>query len=369
MIKSSSDFLGEKLRIARIFHGMTQADLGNEVAASSGFIGKLERGEKCAADTLLKALCSVLGFEEEFFFTPLFEEFKENECSFRHRSTTPQTAKKQVLAHGTLLASVIDYFASVLSLPGFNIPSIPIRSQSEIEEATLACRNAWRMGTDRPIKSMTRLLETNGATVSWMRSSMKIDAFSRFGRITVVFKNSAKVFPSRWTFDLAHELGHLVMHRGTNSDTKKLEREANAFASAFLLPKKQFSEEFKALNKFDWAHIFELKRRWRTSASAMIYRAHELELIDSARYRRMYAYYHAQGWHKDEPCEPVPEQPELLSLAFKALEMDHGESPQDLCKRLHWKPLTMERITNIQVPIGNLQPEKVASLEKYRRRL
>ena len=47
----------------------------------------------------------------------------------------------------------------------------------------------------------------------------------------------------RQTFSLAHEVGHFLLHhpRGgmmSSADTSKLEREANAFAAEFLMPRR-----------------------------------------------------------------------------------------------------------------------------------
>jgi len=51
-----------------------------------------------------------------------------------------------------------------------------------------------------------------------------------------IFLNSAKS-AERGRHDAAHELGHLVLHRHGGPIGRKAEEQANAFASAFLMPR------------------------------------------------------------------------------------------------------------------------------------
>ena len=66
--------------------------------------------------------------------------------------------------------------------------------------------------------------------------SDKIDAFSRLGAVSVIVLNTARKSTSRWIFDIAHELGHFVLH-SLGIPTKEKEDQADYFAGAFLLPR------------------------------------------------------------------------------------------------------------------------------------
>ena len=65
---------------------------------------------------------------------------------------------------------------------------------------------------------------------------------------------------SRWIFDVGHECGHLVMHRGLHMGDLETEAQANQFASSFLMPRKAFSREL-GMADFGWEHVFDLKKR------------------------------------------------------------------------------------------------------------
>ena len=68
----------------------------------------------------------------------------------------------------------------------------------------------------------------------------------------LVLKKKSSV---RRNFDLAHELGHLLMHKHIDMDSldkkelRRVEHEANDFASYFLLPKDEFIKNFQELSK------------------------------------------------------------------------------------------------------------------------
>lgn len=98
-------------------------------------------------------------------------------------------------------------------------------------------------------------------------------------------RNTLKQCTGRERLDLAHECGHLVIHQGVTTGDKITEGQANRFASAFLLPREQVVREFPSMpTRLDWQAIYSLRIRWRVSAKAIIYRAHDLDLLDAVQY-------------------------------------------------------------------------------------
>jgi Zn-dependent peptidase ImmA (M78 family)/DNA-binding XRE family transcriptional regulator len=347
---SSREFVGQRLRTAREFRDMTLRQLADSVSVSFGLISHYEKGRKKEpSPDLVAALGEILGVEPTFFYEPIEDVWLEKQCTFRHRSSTPQGVKTRARAHGTLVSLIISHLASMLRFPAYNVPEIVAASQAEIELAASRCRSHWRLGLDTPILHMGRVLETAGVIiVKHLPHSEKIDAFSRRGQTNVVILNTAKTSTSRWIWDLAHELGHLVMHDPRRVGTKECEDQADYFAGSFLLPRKAFSREFSAAS-FSWHHVFDVKRRWRVSAAAIIRRAHELRLIDAVTYRQAFKYRSLQGWTRDEPEEPPFQGPELLPDAFRKVEQGIGETLASLCSKLHLKPATFTDLTGIAV--------------------
>jgi Zn-dependent peptidase ImmA (M78 family) len=344
-------FWGKRLELAREFRGMTQKELGEEVSASSALISLCETGKKRdPAPDLVEACGSILGFEPEFFYGPLEDLFAEDECSFRHRRTTPERLKARIRSHATLLNLVIEKLRIVFKFPALNLPSLPSSSADDIEAAAEQCRRYWNLSVDAPLMQTGRVLERAGVfIVRHLVKSSKVDAFSRFGRTTVIFLNQEIPSPSRWNFDIAHELGHLVMHQGIPTGSVETEKAANAFASAFLMPRVAFSREFRA-SAYSWPHIFDLKRRWQTSAAAIVKRSYDLGLLGAVEYRRAFKYMSLKGWTKGEPYEPAFQQPELLENALNSLGKDVNLTLESLCRQLKFTPDTFRDITGTSIP-------------------
>ena len=344
-------FWGKRLELAREFRGLTQTELGDGVAASCALISLCETGKRRdPAPDLVEACGSVLGFAPAFFYGPLEDVFHEDECSFRHRRTTPERMKAQIRAHATLIGLVIDRLRSLFKFPEINLPRIAASSAEEIEMAAEQCRQHWNLGLDTPLLQTGRVLEHAGVIiVRHLVKSTKVDAFSRYGRTTVIFLNQEIQSTSRWNFDIAHELGHLVMHPGIPTGNIETEKAANMFASAFLMPRKAFGREFR-MTPFCWDHVFNLKRRWRTSAAAIVKHAYDLGLLGAVEYRKAFKYMSMKGWTKGEPYEPPFQQPELLENALNGLGQKVNLTLDALCRELRFTPDTFQDVVGVPVP-------------------
>jgi Zn-dependent peptidase ImmA (M78 family)/transcriptional regulator with XRE-family HTH domain len=345
-------FSGERLQLAREFKGLTQKQLGKDVAASHGLVSQYESGKKKEpSQDLVEAFGQILGFEPQFFYEPIADIFREEECSFRHRRSTAEKTKTQIRAHATLIGMVIDRLRAHFRLPKLNLPKLPATTSEEIEIAAEQARTHWDVGIQGPIMQVGRVLENAGVIIfPHLVKSEKVDAFSRHGAISVIFLNQSIPSSSRWNFDIAHECGHLVMHPGIATGDPDTEAAADRFASAFLLPRKAFSREF-TIAPFTWRHIFDLKRHWHVSAAAIVRRAYDLRLIGAVTYRQAYKYMSAHGWlTKGEPHEPEFQQPEVLNTALQCLGIKVEMTIEDLRSQLHFTSDTFREVTGVTVP-------------------
>ena len=336
-MKPDMPFQGSRLRLARLFSGLTLADLGEQVSTTRQYIQRLEVStDQSPSFELLAALAEVLRVDEEFFFIPLIDEVKEDQGHFRKLQTTPQNVRHRVLSYGTMFNMIVCYLDTVLSLPEVNIPSIPVHTVEDIEKAAEACRERWGLYLDAPITNITRTLERAGVVVTTFKGvSEKVDAFSLVRGRPVIVRNMDKDSTSRARFDLAHECGHFVMHEGIETGDPETEAQAHRFASAFLLPRGAFYREFPRTSQIDWRAMFKLKERWGVSVQAIVRRAYDLGMITAVQYRNANVYMSRKGWKRGEPCEPKPEFPEIIPLAIQALKDTQGISCADMAKQLH----------------------------------
>jgi Zn-dependent peptidase ImmA (M78 family)/transcriptional regulator with XRE-family HTH domain len=369
-------FLGANLRVARNFNGMTLTELAKLVSASHAMIHHLEAGARNPGPSLEAALAQALGFEIDFFYMPLPEEFHEEQCQFRGRSMAV-ALKTRVLAHGTLFSSFVHFLERRVRLPPVAIPAEEVGDRESIERAAESCRLKLSMGLDRPALSLCRVLENWGAVVTRFEGStersdaLRVDAFSRAGVRPVVVLNTDRGSTSRSRWDMAHELGHLVMHQGLPPGDRLLETQADQFASAFLLPRTGFLPEFPPQQRLSWDTVWALKRRWKASGASIIRRAYDFGRLDAIAYRRAWKHYMYKGWHKGEPDEPEDELPELVPLALEFLRSRKGLSTLDMARALGWRVETFKRI--VGVPAVPLAPEPsqggvLVPLERMRKR-
>jgi Zn-dependent peptidase ImmA (M78 family) len=192
----------------------------------------------------------------------------------------------------------------------------------------------------------------------------------------VVVLNTDKGSRSRTRYDMAHELGHLVMHGGLPAGVPEHEDDANSFASSFLLPRIGFLREFPQQSRLDWEAVFRLKVRWKASAAAIVRRAFDLGRINALDYRRAWKHYMYKHWHQGEPKEEeIPEEPpELVLNALKVLERSRKMTPADVTVVLGWSADTFEQVVGVEaapllpVPEGSpSMPDNLVPLDRYRR--
>jgi Zn-dependent peptidase ImmA (M78 family) len=74
---------------------------------------------------------------------------------------------------------------------------------------------------------------------------------------------------------VAHELGHLVLHKDLNSGTRELERHAYRFAAELLMPTDSILDQLTA-EKLTLFRLAALKATWGVSIQALARRAREL---------------------------------------------------------------------------------------------
>ena len=208
------------------------------------------------------------------------------------------------------------------------IADLNIFDNNDIDEASNRLRSHWQLGNG-PIDDITILIENSGVIVATVDGvDEKVDAFSMSRKRPVIIRNSSKESPCRYRFDLAHELGHLLMHDGVVTGCKETEKQANAFASAFLMPQATFinaTRKFpitKGLKSLNWANLYQLKLYFKVSLKALLYRSKYLGLISDDQMRSGYIFLNKKGYSKVEPLDdqlPI-EEPHLLSDIFENLD-------------------------------------------------
>lgn len=361
-------FDGERLRLARVAKGSTLDELGGRVSATRQYLNQLEQGTKLPTEAMIEALAAALGVTARFFTLPARGGVSSEQCHFRKQRTTPVSIVSQVLARGTLLDGFIDRLDRALELPRVSFPDIPVKSMADIEDAAEQTRGTWLLGTG-PISSMMRVVENAGAVVSFFSGvSERVDALSIDRPRPMIIRSEAKPSACRLRFDLAHECGHLVMHRGVVTGDKITEDQANRFASAFLLPRSAFIHEFPRGRMLNWQIIFKMKLRWKVAASAILRRGYDLKMLSADQYRTGYIHLSKTGQRKFEHFDDaiVAEEPELLSSAMAMLEQAYPGAVRRIAADAGLEDDMFESVSGLSLP-ENSGPDPTNLVSIWRR--
>ena len=134
-----------------------------------------------------------------------------------------------------------------------------------------------------------------------------------------IFLNTAKS-AEHGRFDGGHELGHLLLHRHGVPQGQDAEREANAFASALLMPRSTVLAVAPRFTTVD--RLIELKKIWNVSVAALAYRMHTLGLMSDWQYRNVAIELSQRGFRKNEPAPSPREISQVFAKVSLALRED-----------------------------------------------
>ena len=317
-------FQGEKLRKARLYRGMTLTELATKTGVSKQALSKYEKNQNDPTPSNLFALVQALDFPISYFKVPSKCSIQEDGTYFRSRTST---AKKQRIAQAMrteFIAAVYQVISNYISFPKLYLPNIEEDSDSfDVSEHDFYESVAERIRThwdipDGPIEDLRYIIESHGVLVSCSNiGADSIDAFSSclqsevgsdLETIFVIVIAAGTQSTCRARFDMAHELAHIVLHPWSleeqdtiPSDIFRLrERQANAVASALLMPRDAFIDDLKT-DPTSLAYYLELKKRWGVSVSAALYRARELDVLSSNQYQYLMRQVSNKGWRRNEP--------------------------------------------------------------------
>ncbi|MFF5574878.1 helix-turn-helix domain-containing protein [Streptomyces luteogriseus] len=309
-----------RITLARKRRGFTLAELSDRAGVSLQSLSNYETGRTAPRPDTIGKIASALDFPAAFFDGPALDELPAEGISWRARSKTSARVLEAARAAGALGAMLYDWIDDRFRLPAVSVPSL---GKPDPETAASMVRTRWGLG-EAPAPNMVHLLESHGVRVfSLDPDHAEVDAFAvwRDG-VPFVFLNTLKS-AERGRFDAAHELGHLVMHGSEHACAgPEAERQANEFASAFLMPRASVLGHMPSGAHVD--QILRGKQIWNVSAMALTYRMHDLGLLSDWQYRSTCAELSRLGYRSGEPQSMGQrETSQVLTKVFTALRSKH----------------------------------------------
>lgn len=294
--------IGQRLKVARAAAGLSLRELegriGNLVTAQA--IGKYERNESNPGSKVLIALASALDVPEDYLVSE--QEIALDGVEFRKKTITSRREEARVEARVLHLCERYLALEELLGLQADwdkprDAPFPVVKEYGEADRAARDLRAHWELGVD-PIPSLVELLEGRGIKVLSI-DDRKIDGVTARVRrkakpdVPVIVINGTD-WAERKRFNLAHELGHLVMAVDPKLDAEKA---AHRFAGAFLMPAEALWNKIgKHRTRISVAELLELKKLFGASLQAITYRCKDLGIIGESLYRELFHVYTRQGW-------------------------------------------------------------------------
>jgi Zn-dependent peptidase ImmA (M78 family) len=319
-------FFGHRLQIARELQGLAQQDLADWLSVSPAAVSQYEKNRATPTEAKIQQAADRLQVPPAFFSVD--DTGADKPAFFRSLRSAPAIERKRARHMVQLVHQIACEVETRVRLPRYNVPAFKLTEQDDVEDAEDAAqhvRAAWQLPPGA-IEHVVRTVERHGVVVARLASGHeRIDAFSvPFPDRPAIMMSEAKGKRDRSRFDVAHELGHLVMHESGQHTTKHAEDQAQRFASAFLMPAADITPELPSY--IDWQRLTELKRRWQVALQALLYRARDLDIITDRSYTQAMKTMSARGWRKDEPIDlGSPETPVMLTKALEVAQIDEEE--------------------------------------------
>ena len=340
---NTQKFNGQRLKEALQFREKKMTELADETGISKQSLSLYANdGNVPPFDNVIK-IARALDFPTDFFMSEDLCTASTGNTYFRSQASATKKSRNAQKIKLEYVSKMYEVILNYMNVPELNIPdtsaiNVPEdianvdsdQAVNEIEKLAKLVREHWDLGNG-PIDNLQYALQSNGIIVTGFRDvDTDIDAFSQQitidGKVVYIIALAIGSKPiERLRFDMAHELGHILMHTWgeDNEDISKdefnaREKQANMFASALLLPNETFSKSVSAYpTNIDY--YLALKKKWKVSMQAMMYRGRQLDIISTNQFQYMMRTMSKNGNRTHEPGDKPGEIGDTIFQA--ALDM------------------------------------------------
>lgn len=319
----------EMVRLARESLELTQQDLADRAGVQQGTISKVENGLIELEPERVDALARALGCPIELLQV---EEQPEAVLALFNRKlkTTPIGSVRAAQARVNLTRLQLSRMLQGVEVEHtYRFPRLDLDElDGDVERAAQIVRRTWRQPTG-PIRSLTALVEAAGGVVTELDfGSVKIDAAAQWpvGDRPFFFMRPG-LTGDRYRFNLAHEIGHMVLH---DVPDPALEDQAHHFAGALLVPADELRPQIPM--KLNLGTLLELKLHWGVSMAMLVMRGSQIGAITERQKRSFFQMVNARGMRSREPGRIPLENPTVVTNVVEAYLHGMGYTPAELSR-------------------------------------
>lgn len=325
----------QRIREAREYCRMSVADIADRLGKSRQTISQYENGTTNPSSEVVRMLANITGFPVQYFTKPKLAQNSSNSQIPLYRGSP---AKSKALRRSYEVVSgwsneIVTSLRQYVTMPCLNLPEELefdfLNTENTVQRIETLCgelRRFWGLGSG-PIYDVVGVLENNGFIISKIPNrAAEVDAFSIWYDGTPhVFYGGNRDTAVSYRFSVCHELGHLILHQSLQETEsldaalyKEMERQANLFSGAFLMPAETFGAEYltSSLDSF-----LSIKKKWKVSLSAMIMRAEAIGIIDVQQKNYLFRQLNARKYRTHEPYDDEIDflEPGMLYNAIRLL--------------------------------------------------
>ncbi|HWJ69143.1 MAG TPA: XRE family transcriptional regulator [Sphingobium sp.] len=311
--------VGDMLRVARQRLGFTQKLAAERLNVPQPVLSRFENGVSEPDESLLERASDAYSVPVEFFHVreTVFGPPVSVHAMLRGKADVTAREVDAITAELNIRVMQLRRFLEAVDFePTTDVPVMDIEQYGSAEQIAELVRRHWRV-PNGPVKNLMRLAEKAGVVVGLSEfggAAVSGVTFRVPGRPPLILLNGTHP-GDRLRFTLAHELGHLVMHR---FPTPEMEQEANEFASALLMPAADIRPAFSG-RRVTIELLASLKPEWKVSMQSLLMRASNIGAITNNQSRYLWQQISSRGWRLREPAslEIAPERPSVLDSIIR----------------------------------------------------
>ncbi|MDR2968946.1 MAG: ImmA/IrrE family metallo-endopeptidase [Tannerellaceae bacterium] len=320
------------IELAREARQYTQKDVASMISFSQSKLSKAEKGQQNLSEQEIEELAQIYDYPKSFFYQKS-DSAPVSHLYFRRRLSLSAKVIDSFIANTRIYKKAIDELMDSVDMPEYDLGSYSTELNTP-QEIAQKIRFILRINKG-PVYNLTTLLEKHGILIAKIDfGTDKIDGLSSItdSGYKIIFLNS-KMPNDRMRFSLAHELGHMLMHLDYPPKySDETEREADDFASEFLMPQ---NEILPTLHSLTFQKLGDLKRYWLVSMRAIVRRAKNLGLIDDRQYRNLQIDFSRYGYTKKEPIVLPAELPSVVPDIIDLYKSELDYTDQDLMDTMY----------------------------------
>ncbi len=340
----TSPFNYNLVLLGRQLRQINQEALAESACITQGHLSKIINGLTEPSDDVVNKIANALNLPTKFFQQEdrVYGLPLSIHPMYRKKASVGQHALEYVHAEVNVRLMHLRRLTKSINLRiAYPLPQFD-PDEYEVENIASLVRRTWLLPKG-PLQNLTECAEQAGCLVV-MCHFQNIPIYGMSYRIPdlppCIFLNENQP-ADRMRFTLAHELGHLIMHRVPTPD---MEKQANQFASALLMPSTDIKGSLTG--RVTLPRIAALKPVWRVSIQALVEKAASMGAITPMQQRYLWQQISASGMRLHEPPElDFPcEEPKILPMIFKIHLKDLGYSMNDISDTLNYRQYELSKL-------------------------